>query len=72
MQRYVIEVMAVSRFKWIPQKPTRVQDKGHFPNAPHEASQPAPLSKESGARVLNQKNNGIVWHFLPAFLSDFR
>jgi hypothetical protein len=31
------------------------QDKRRFPNALHDASQPAPLSQESGTRVLNPK-----------------
>src|SRR5262249_4508907 len=31
------------------------QDKGHLENAPHKASQPAPLSNGSGARALNTK-----------------
>jgi len=32
------------------------QDKGHYGNAPHKASQPAPFSKRSGARAVNTKN----------------
>jgi hypothetical protein len=31
------------------------QDKGHLGNAPHKASQPAPLGKGSGARAVNTK-----------------
>lgn len=31
------------------------QDKGHYGNAPHKASQPAPFSKGSGARAVNTK-----------------
>ena len=32
------------------------QDKGHFANAPHQASQPAPLSNGSGARALHTRS----------------
>jgi hypothetical protein len=40
------------------------QDKRRFPNAPHDASQPAPLSQESGTRVLNpKKTTAFERHF---------
>ena len=33
------------------------QDKGHFPNAPRQAGQPAPFSNGSGARASNTKSD---------------